>query len=76
VIIVAKKTMKETMKEMKEENEVLKAQLAAIPALEQQLAKMQLTQRLLEQHANTVIAASQALLRDVEALNKAAGGQG
>jgi len=73
---VAKKTMKETLKDRKEETEVLKAQLAAIPALEQQLAKMQLTQRLLEQHANTVIAASQALLRDMEALNKAAGGQG
>ncbi len=75
VIIVAKKTMKETMNEMKNENETLRKQLASIPALEQQLAKMQLTQRLLEQHANAVMAASQNLLRDIEALNKAAGGQ-
>ena len=45
-------------------------------ALEQQLARMQLTQSLLEKHANTVMQASQALLRDIEALNKASGGQG
>lgn len=72
---MAKKTMKETMNDMKNENETLKKQLTAIPALEQQLAKMQLTQRLLEQHANAVMQATQALVRDIDALNKAAGGQ-
>jgi len=66
---------KRTLADIKKENDELKAAAARVPELEQHMAKMQLTTRLLEQHANTVMAASQNLLRDIEALNKAAGGQ-
>ena len=67
---------KRTLAEIKKENDELKARAEMASALEQQLARMQLTQSLLEKHANTVMQASQALLRDLEALNKASGGQG
>jgi|TARA_Y100001951_G_scaffold102700_1_gene109892 hypothetical protein len=67
---------KRTLAEIKKENDELKARAEMASALEQQLARMQLTQSLLEKHANTVMQASQALLRDIEALNKASGGQG
>tara|TARA_Y100001937_G_scaffold22167_2_gene31563 strand:- start:11189 stop:11398 length:210 start_codon:yes stop_codon:yes gene_type:complete len=67
---------KRTLADIKKENDELKAAAARVPELEQQMARMQLTQSLLERHANTVIQASQALLRDIEALNKASGGQG
>ncbi len=67
---------KRTLAEIKKENDELKARAEMASALEQQLARMQLTQSLLEKHANTVMQASQALLRDIEALNEASGGQG
>ena len=67
---------KKTLADIKKENDELKAKAEMVPALEQQLAKMQLTQRLLETYSNTVLSAGQALLRDIEALNKASGGQG
>ena len=67
---------KKTLAEIKKENDELKASAARVPELERQIARMQLTQSLLERHANTVMQASQALLRDIEALNKASGGQG
>lgn len=67
---------KRTLADIKKENDELKASAARVPELERQIAKMQLTQSLLERHANTVMQASQALLRDIEALNKASGGQG
>ena len=67
---------KKTLADIKKENDELKAAAARVPELEQQMARMQLTQSLLERHANTVMQASQALLRDIEALNKASGGQG
>ena len=67
---------KSTLADIKKENDELKAAAARVPELEQQMARMQLTQSLLERHANTVMQASQALLRDIEALNKASGGQG
>jgi len=67
---------KRTLADIKKENDELKAAAARVPELEQQMARMQLTQSLLERHANTVMQASQALLRDIEALNKASGGQG
>jgi thiamine monophosphate kinase len=67
---------KRTLAEIKKENDELKARAEMASALEQQLARMQLTQSLLEKHANAVMQASQALLRDIEALNKASGGQG
>jgi len=66
---------KRTLADIKKENDELKAAAARALQLEQQIAKMQLTQSLLEKHANTVMQASQALLRDIEALNKASGGQ-
>tara|TARA_Y100000004_G_scaffold129816_1_gene146383 strand:- start:215 stop:424 length:210 start_codon:yes stop_codon:yes gene_type:complete len=66
---------KKTLAEIKKENDELKASAARVPELERQIARMQLTQSLLERHANTVMQASQALLRDIEALNKASGGQ-
>ena len=67
---------KRTLADIKKENDELKANAARVPELERQIARMQLTQSLLERHANTVMQASQALLRDIEALNKASGGQG
>lgn len=66
---------KKTLADIKKENDELKANAARVPELERQIAKMQLTQSLLERHANSVMQASQALLRDIEALNKASGGQ-
>lgn len=66
---------KRTLADIKKENDELKANAARVPELERQIARMQLTQSLLERHANTVMQASQALLRDIEALNKASGGQ-
>lgn len=66
---------KRTLADIKKENDELKAAAARVPELEQHIAKMQLTTSLLERHANTVMQATQALLRDIEALNKASGGQ-
>ena len=66
---------KRTLADIKKENDELKANAARVPELERQIARMQLTQSLLERHANSVMQASQALLRDIEALNKASGGQ-
>lgn len=66
---------KKTLADIKKENDELRANAARVPELERQIAKMQLTQSLLERHANSVMQASQALLRDIEALNKASGGQ-
>jgi hypothetical protein len=66
---------KKTLADIKKENDELKANAARVPELERQIARMQLTQSLLERHANSVMQASQALLRDIEALNKASGGQ-
>tara|TARA_R100000278_G_scaffold69438_1_gene55031 strand:- start:356 stop:565 length:210 start_codon:yes stop_codon:yes gene_type:complete len=66
---------KRTLADIKKENDELKASAARVPELERQIARMQLTQSLLERHANSVMQASQALLRDIEALNKASGGQ-
>ena len=65
---------KRTLADIKKENDELKASAARVPELERQIARMQLTQSLLERHANSVMQASQALLRDIEALNKASGG--
>ena len=53
----------------------MRAKAARVTELEQHIAKMQLATSLLERHANTVMQASQALLRDIDALNKASGGQ-
>lgn len=66
---------KKTLADIKKENDELRANAARVPELERQIARMQLTQSLLERHANSVMQASQALLRDIEALNKASGGQ-
>ena len=66
---------KRTLADIKKENEELRAKAARVTELEQHIAKMQLATSLLERHANTVMQASQALVRDIDALNKASGGQ-
>ena len=65
--------MSKTKTELEAENKELRAQVERADLLERQVARQQLQLQLLEQYANTVLAAGNQLMSNIEALNTASG---